>query len=949
MKIRIPLAGILPALVGLCASTLPSTAQNAQMSVIVQPSERQTFKFFGFGLNGPQVETLLADPGKKAEVKRMIYDDLNTRALRLWYNGSAIDNDFLAWYVNSGVVAGAKAHGVGTILLAPWNTSPPTQQRYNDYASFIKMLQTNYGIRVDVSGITNESNWTGTQLINAVNYYRSALEAAGLNTKIVMPDSPNADGYWSSRINEVRANPTAWSKIVGVASHSYDNAANNEWANYSLIDGKEYWQTECGVGYGSEEMTAAAVFLNDLNHMVDHWFWFIGAHEEQDGHNPYRLLVLKSDGSGYYANPKYYALRHLLRVFYPGAVFRYCETSLQGDMTWTAGTKPMINMAAAQNVDGSWAFAVTNNTPISSWAATTYDISVEIRDLEGTGTLVGEVRRTSKTLSSNDTLEGTVNIVNGRARLNNLAPGDIVSIRTAGHPGLRAEFFDLSGSPAVMPNLSGVTPDVTRTDSVVNYPSTANVWPGLPNSMSDTFASRHTGAIRIPTSGLYTFYVNSDDGSKLWIDEELVVDNDGLHGMNELSGQKYLPAGLHTVRLDFFENTGLAGLVLSYSGPGIAKQIVPASILFHRKAHALTGQSFESPRTPLADASISNVEPGTNAGWNTIIRAENKYGAYRAKSYLRFGLNASGAGSMIPSSARLTLTPAYWDDDGSGTRSFDVFAIRDGDPADAAGGWSESSVTWNNAPANEVATNGFDPARTTFLGTWVMPAAVSPGQQIHFSSPALLNAISNDTNGSLTVMLRNNSASWANSTWWSKETTELVSRPALVIQFDSISAPPPGITVDSVTQGSWTGNYGGTGRTVAGSLTSLPQSISIVPAGHLNWVWNASTQEIRALQRPGGSDRLAACWYSANSFTFDVNCADGQPHQIALYCVDWDSQSRTQRIEILKTGSQQVLATQDLTNFVGGKWVVFDLLGQCTIRVTKTGGANAVVSGIFVD
>ena len=49
-----------------------------------------------------------------------------------------------------------------------------------------------------------------------------------------------------------------------------------------------------------------------------------------------------------------------------------------------------------------------------------------------------------------------------------------------------------------------------------------------------------------------------------------------------------------------------------------------------------------------------------------------------------------------------------------------------------------------------------------------------------------------------------------------------------------------------------------------------------------------------ALQNPGGSGRIAACWYSASSFTVNVNLTDGQLHDLELYFVDWDSTSRSE-------------------------------------------------------
>ena len=89
-----------------------------------------------------------------------------------------------------------------------------------------------------------------------------------------------------------------------------------------------------------------------------------------------------------------------------------------------------------------------------------------------------------------------------------------------------------------------------------------------PRSQNDNFGFRYTGYISVPTNGIYTFYTSSDDGSKLYIGTTMVVNNDGLHGNQETSGQIGLLAGKHKVTVDFFEQAGSEILTVSYQGPG---------------------------------------------------------------------------------------------------------------------------------------------------------------------------------------------------------------------------------------------------------------------------------------------------------------------------------------------------------------------------------------------
>src|SRR5204863_4050623 len=64
------------------------------------------------------------------------------------------------------------------------------------------------------------------------------------------------------------------------------------------------------------------------------------------------------------------------------------------------------------------------------------------------------------------------------------------------------------------------------------------------------------GLVRIDTAGTYTFFTLSDDGSQLFIDDVLVVDNDGYHGVTEKFATKELAAGYHRIAVTFFQGSG---------------------------------------------------------------------------------------------------------------------------------------------------------------------------------------------------------------------------------------------------------------------------------------------------------------------------------------------------------------------------------------------------------
>ena len=85
--------------------------------------------------------------------------------------------------------------------------------------------------------------------------------------------------------------------------------------------------------------------------------------------------------------------------------------------------------------------------------------------------------------------------------------------------------------------------------------------------------------MNVPTDGIYTFYVDSADGSSLSVGGVQVVNNDGVHGAQEVSGTLGLKAGWHAITVDYFEQSDSPLLQVSYSGPGIAKEVIPDASL----------------------------------------------------------------------------------------------------------------------------------------------------------------------------------------------------------------------------------------------------------------------------------------------------------------------------------------------------------------------------------
>ena len=86
----------------------------------------------------------------------------------------------------------------------------------------------------------------------------------------------------------------------------------------------------------------------------------------------------------------------------------------------------------------------------------------------------------------------------------------------------------------------------------------------------------------------------------------------------------------------------------------------------------------------------------------------------------------------------------------------------------------------------------------------------------------------------------------------------------------------------------------------------------MTPSGHASYTWASSTGDVRALDRAAAPGRVAATWYSGAQFDITVDLTDGQPHLVAFYCVDWDTATRSQRLEVFDAATNALLDTRTI-------------------------------------
>jgi len=141
---------------------------------------------------------------------------------------------------------------------------------------------------------------------------------------------------------------------------------------------------------------------------------------------------------------------------------------------------------------------------------------------------------------------------------------------SAGGTGLFGQFFDNA-------DLTGFK--LNRVDPTVNF-----TWgSGSPDPSIDanTFSARWTGQIIPQFSETYTFYTQSDDGVRLWVNDTLLINNWTDHSSTEDSATIALTANFrYNIKLEYYDNTFSSTIRLSWSSPSQPKQVVPQDRLF---------------------------------------------------------------------------------------------------------------------------------------------------------------------------------------------------------------------------------------------------------------------------------------------------------------------------------------------------------------------------------
>ena len=464
------------------------------MTITAAAGERQSLRGVGAGQNIDSHEGFDRLTARRQEmVQDHLWTDLDLNALRLWlplelYAPTPGVRDLDAAYVRpyAAMVRGALARGVNQIIVtgdgAPdWmrETRTVTDEAGRSVekvvlrrdmvdthaaalAEYAAALRDDHGLTVDAITLQNEPDsahgdfrlfYNAPLMVEGVKALRSALDARGLQrVAIVGPETANADDTAVSMLQALKDDPDAWDALGGIATHSYNMAATEETAAFTDGFTKPYWQTESS-SVGPEDpgdvergASLAARFLNDMNHGVTHWFYFIGYDQTDPADNGTRLIKYDPDDptDGWITvHTKADYLDQLTDAFDIGATFRGVDSSLEGGMTWSYGRKPRVVASVARNPDGTWAVAVVNYTSDdfatgtaferdnAGHAAEAFGVTLVIEELRDAGAVEMDLRLSGPVAGGivGNADRGRATVLDGRVTIT-VEPLQLVTLRS---------------------------------------------------------------------------------------------------------------------------------------------------------------------------------------------------------------------------------------------------------------------------------------------------------------------------------------------------------------------------------------------------------------------------------------------------------------------------------------------------------------------------------------
>ncbi len=446
------------------------------------------------------------------------------------------------------------------------------------YGSFVKNYGSNKVFKIACGPGDDDYNWTDTIMKDAGGY----IDGLSLHHYSFANDKPAAD-----------FNEKGWFDIMKKTLYMDELITRHSAIMDKYDPGKrvaldvDEWGTWYGVEPGTNpaflyqqntmrDAIAAASNLNIFNSHSDR----VRMANIAQMVNVLQAMIL-TNGNRIVLTPTYFVFE--LYKVHQDAMLVPAKVE-PANYTFDDHTLPAINCSASIDRDGKMHISLCNIEPDSS-----QDVTCQLKSFDPTE-ISGKILTASR-MNADNTFDNPNAVVpkifsaftrSGSSIEIKIPPMSVVVLEVEGRleseppielsnpkPGLSYKYYE--GSWRWLPNFSELTPKREGTIEEIKIPS---------ESADENFAVQYNGYIKIPKDGLYTFYLNSDDGSDLYIDGNLVVSNDGTHAPEERSGYVLLTSGYHEIQAGFFQAAGGEVLDASIEGPGMTKQPIPPGILF---------------------------------------------------------------------------------------------------------------------------------------------------------------------------------------------------------------------------------------------------------------------------------------------------------------------------------------------------------------------------------